>query len=99
MIKKSLLGIMVAVCLLAIGHRFYKSWYEHYPLAAVGECVAVTEDSQVKMRIVSNDNKTGIVVGIMEIDFGFAVVQRYGQTTYKELRDVKAKKVSCHAPN
>lgn len=99
MIKKTLLGIMVTVCMVSVGHRFYKSWYEHYPLAAVGECLAKSEDSQTKLRIASNNNKTGITTGTIEIDFGFATVYRYGQTTYKELRDAKVKKVSCHARN
>lgn len=94
--KKILLGLIVVASFAAAGHRFYKMWYEHWPVAAVGECLALAEDSQAKMRVLKNDNKLGVTVGVMEVDMGFAVMQFFGQVKYKELRDMKIKKVKCH---
>lgn len=95
-LKKTLLVMAIGLSLAAAGHRFYKFYYEHYPLAEPGECLALQEDAQARILVLENDNVKGICTALMEVDMGFMIIKFPGKVSYKDLRDAKVKKVKCH---
>lgn len=96
--KKALLVVGVAICLLIAGHKVYNFLEGRKPAAAVGECLGITDPNvgDVQIEITANDNstKTSDVVISFEVMPG-ARIYAPAKVSYEELRSLGASKVEC----
>ena len=93
-LKKSLLGIVVSICLLSAGYRLYKTYYKYYPVANAGECLSIEANGgKYKIHVIRNDKDSSIIT----VDF-YTILGKVtlpGKASYADLRNYHATKVSC----
>jgi hypothetical protein len=91
------LAIGVAFCLWMASAQLYSFYYNHYPLASKGECLAVVYGNMpMKVTILSNNNEKGTSIVIVETYLiNGTTFKSEAVATYKELRDMGAIKISC----
>lgn len=96
-IKKAILIVGIAICLLVGGHEAYKYYQEHQPIAEVGECLEVQAPpyGALKIYVMENDNANMVTTGVIEVEAFGTILQFPVKASYQELRDAGAKKVSC----
>lgn len=97
--KQKLLRVAVVLCLLVAAKSIYGAYYKHYPVASEGECVKVTDDHRVyiKLKILKNSSAAGLSLATAEIETILGPMKMTGPISYEELRDLNAEKVSCDA--
>jgi hypothetical protein len=89
--------LLIAAALLTValsGYRGYRYYYKWAPLVQPGQCLLVESPNgtgPVRMMVLANSSKDNASFVIMQIGpFGVPYV-----FTYEQLRDLKAKEVSC----
>lgn len=97
-IKKSLITVGVAICLMIASNKIYNTYKEHQPVAEVGECLQIIDPmyGPIKILVVGNDNINAVSDLVIEVE----IIENIKITTpirvsYQELRESNAVKVSC----
>lgn len=88
--KKALISIAIMLCVSVSAYKLFDVYLDHTPVAEAGQCVEVQVDDETAiLGILQNDDKLGTSVVI--------VLSTYivGEITYRELRDLNAKQVTC----
>lgn len=96
--KKALLAVGIAICLMVAADKVYNFYQSRQPVAAVGECLSITDPNvgAVQIEIMKNDNSAAAsdVVLSFEVMPG-ARIYAAAKVSYEELRGLNAQKVEC----
>lgn len=95
--KKTLVGIAVAVCLFIAGLKIYSFYQAHQPPFEVGECFSIfhPQIGDVKFEVVENDKTEMTTVAVGQVDLMGYTIQVPVKATFDEIRESGAKEVSC----
>lgn len=92
-IKNLAVVALVGVCFWFAYDRLAKFYYNHFPVAAVGECIEFSVDGKtsIKALVMGNDSQTdSSFLIVVDKDTVYPM-----ELTYAELRNDHAKKAVC----